>query len=250
MPLEQAVLDHRVVGGVAATDGMAAQIDVVVVAARRDMIEATLKPLRDAGLEPIGVDLSAFGLIRALGQSAAVAPTDESGDSPDPVASATLYCNVGDVTNLAIAKGRSCLFTRVSPTGLESVATSLAADHRPDPGTRPHVGGPRRPWPFRSSRSRETPAPSPGPARRSKPVPPRSSTRSGSRSTSTAPRSRRCRSSASSSAVPAAPCPASPSGWRRCSACRSRSAGPKPWPALDPAAAARLTLPYGLALDN
>ena len=38
----------------------------MVVAARRDMIAASLKPLRDAGLEPIGVDLSAFGMIRAL----------------------------------------------------------------------------------------------------------------------------------------------------------------------------------------
>jgi type IV pilus assembly protein PilM len=130
MPLDQAVIDHRVVGGVAATDGVAAQIDVVVVAARRDMIEATLKPLRDAGLEPVGVDLSAFGLIRALGQSPVATPFEEAVDSPEPVASATLFCNVGDVTTLAIAKGRSCLFTRVSPTGLESVASSLASATR------------------------------------------------------------------------------------------------------------------------
>ena len=128
MPLEQAVLDYRVVGGVPATDGMAAQIDVVVVAARRDMIEATLKPLRDAGLEPVGVDLSAFGLIRALGGTDMAIPLEEAADSPAPATSATLLCNVGDVTNLAIAKGRSCLFTRVSSAGLESVASGLAAD--------------------------------------------------------------------------------------------------------------------------
>jgi type IV pilus assembly protein PilM len=124
MPIEQAVLDHRVVGGVPAVDGMAPQIDVVVVAARRDMIEATLKPLQDAGLEPVGVDLSAFGLIRALGEPAT---STLDAETPGPTAAATLYCNVGDVTNLAIAKGRSCLFTRVSPTGLESVASSFAA---------------------------------------------------------------------------------------------------------------------------
>ncbi|HUC08350.1 MAG TPA: type IV pilus assembly protein PilM, partial [Solirubrobacterales bacterium] len=123
MPLEQAVLDHRVVGGVAEVDGMAPQIDVVVVAARRDMIEATLKPLEDAGLEPVGVDLSAFGLIRALSEPA----KGEDGSAPEPSNTATLYCNVGDATNLAIAKGKSCLFTRVSPAGLEDVAASLAA---------------------------------------------------------------------------------------------------------------------------
>jgi type IV pilus assembly protein PilM len=125
MPIEQAVLDFRVVGGVPAVDGMAPQIDVVVVAARRDMIEATLEPLRDAGLEPVGVDLSAFGLIRALGEQTP-GPIDENAATPAPATSATLYCNVGDVTNLAIAKGRSCLFTRVSPTGLDDVASNLA----------------------------------------------------------------------------------------------------------------------------
>lgn len=126
MPLEQAVLDHRVVGGVPAGEEAGPQIDVVVVAARRDMIEATLKPLHDAGLDPVGVDLSAFGLIRALG---AIGSAPVSGEEAvaAPAASATLYCNVGDVTNLAIARGRSCLFTRVSPVGLESVTASLCA---------------------------------------------------------------------------------------------------------------------------
>lgn len=127
MPIEQAVLDHRVVGGVPAAEGTAPQIDVVVVAARRDMIEATLKPLTEAGLEPVGVDLSAFALIRALGGTATTG-SEENATEPGPPASATLYCNVGDVTNLAIAKGRSCLFTRVSPTGLEGVVANLAAD--------------------------------------------------------------------------------------------------------------------------
>ena len=36
-----------------------------------------------------------------------------------PPRRAVLYCNVGDVTNLAVAKGQSCLFTRVAPFGLE-----------------------------------------------------------------------------------------------------------------------------------
>ena len=127
MPLEQAVLAHRVVGGVPATDGMPAQVDIVVVAARRDMIEATLKPLRDAGLEPVGVDLSAFGLIRALGGPATVTTGEQVDGAPATPTSATLFCNVGDVTNLAIASGRSCLFTRVSSSGIAGVAADLAA---------------------------------------------------------------------------------------------------------------------------
>jgi type IV pilus assembly protein PilM len=125
MPLEQAVIDHRVIGGVGAVEGAPPQVDVMVVAARRDMIAASLKPLRDAGLEPIGVDLSAFGMIRALQESAGSAAATETDAQPHPAA--VLYCNVGDVTNLAVAKGRSCLFTRVSPVGLDGMVASLSS---------------------------------------------------------------------------------------------------------------------------
>jgi type IV pilus assembly protein PilM len=131
MPLEHAVVDHRVVGGVGAIEGVGPQVDVIVVAARRDMIAASLRPLKDAGLEPVGVDLSAFGMIRALGDHPG--PALEGEDQPAPAA--VLYCNVGDVTNLAVAKSRSCLFTRVSPVGLENIAggfasvTGLTPDH-------------------------------------------------------------------------------------------------------------------------
>jgi type IV pilus assembly protein PilM len=118
MPLDQAVLDYRVIGGSDGGEGTSPKVDLVVVAARQDMIAASLKPLRDAGLKPVGVDLSAFGLIRALGAPASQDPSAQP--------AAVLYCNVGDVTNLAVAKGRSCLFTRVAPAGLEDIATSLA----------------------------------------------------------------------------------------------------------------------------
>jgi type IV pilus assembly protein PilM len=123
MPLEQTVLDHRVVGGVAANEGEAPKLDVVVVAARREMIAASLQPLRDAGLEPVGVDLSAFALIRALGSSTPIAAVEGEQQNGG---GAVLYCNIGDVTNLAVAKGRSCLFTRVAPAGLEMVTTELS----------------------------------------------------------------------------------------------------------------------------
>ncbi len=123
MPLDQAVLEHQVVGGVPAEEGSAPQVDVVVVAARRDMISSFIAPLRDAGLEPVGIDLSAFAMIRALADADIEGATTEPGQRPSE---AVLYCNVGDVTNLAVARGRSCLFTRVSHVGLESIGEGLA----------------------------------------------------------------------------------------------------------------------------
>lgn len=113
MPLDQAVLEHQVVGGVPAEEGQGPQLDVVVIAARREMVTSFLEPLRSAGLEPVGVDLSAFGMIRALAEGA-------------EAEGAVLYCNVGDVTNLAVARGRACLFTRVSHVGLQQISAGLA----------------------------------------------------------------------------------------------------------------------------
>jgi type IV pilus assembly protein PilM len=131
MPLDQAVLQHQVVGGVPAEEGAAPQVDVVVVAARRDMVAAFLEPLRRAGLEPAGIDLSAFGMIRALAPLA-VQPVETDAETPAPQES-ILYCNVGDVMNLAVARGRSCLFTRVSGTGMEAIVARLSTERALSP---------------------------------------------------------------------------------------------------------------------
>jgi type IV pilus assembly protein PilM len=134
MPLDQAVLEHQVVGGVPAEEGATPQVDVIVVAARRDMVASILEPLRRAGLEPAGVDLSAFGMIRALAGVGAMPSTPGASEEAEtevlPVqpTEAVLYCNVGDVMNLAVARARACLFTRVSMIGLEGVAGRLASD--------------------------------------------------------------------------------------------------------------------------
>jgi type IV pilus assembly protein PilM len=137
MPLDQAVLEHQVVGGVAAEEGAQAQVDVVVVAARQDMVGSFLEPIRRAGLQPVGVDLSAFGMIRALaGVNAAPITADgvaghgeaQPSETTAQPGKAVLYCNVGDVMNLAVARGRACLFTRVSNLGLEAIVGRLAAE--------------------------------------------------------------------------------------------------------------------------
>jgi type IV pilus assembly protein PilM len=155
MPLEQAILDWQVVGRPTGENGER-QVDVVAVAARRDMLGGLMQALGRAGLRPVGIDLSAFGMIRALAREsyAPVEPgdyVDAPGYGPpsyeERIAShlagegsaaasaqgdvpAKLYCNLGDVTNLAVARGSSCLFTRVSPFGVEGIAQKLAERRR------------------------------------------------------------------------------------------------------------------------
>jgi type IV pilus assembly protein PilM len=102
MPLDEAVLDHQIAGFTEAPDG-SPRMQVVLVAARRSMVEALLASAKDAGLKPEGVDLDAFALVRTL---AAGGDDDQSGDS------ACVYCHLGGVSNLAIAVGSACFFTR------------------------------------------------------------------------------------------------------------------------------------------
>lgn len=124
MPLEDAVIDWQVLDS-SAELASSGQMDVAVAAARWDMVRPLVDTLRAAGLRPLGVDVAAFGMIRALAREAG------SGGIPAPeggpvVPSARLYCSLGDVTNLAIARGSGCLFTRVFPYGMEAIAAELA----------------------------------------------------------------------------------------------------------------------------
>ena len=101
--------------------------------------------MRQGGLRPIGIDHAAFGMIRALvretgsavgaGQFVNAPAYEERIGSHvqgaavagvDPAIPARLYCNLGDVTNLAVARGSSCLFTRIAAFGVEGIAQKLA----------------------------------------------------------------------------------------------------------------------------
>ncbi|HXC23652.1 MAG TPA: type IV pilus assembly protein PilM [Solirubrobacteraceae bacterium] len=112
MPLDNAVLDFHPLGVIETPAGPRQR--VIVVAAQRDMVERLIAAVRAAGLRPEGVDLSAFALIRSLHR----ADEDHAGR--------VLYLNVGGLTNMAIAEGTVCRFTRVIGGGLESMAADIA----------------------------------------------------------------------------------------------------------------------------
>lgn len=147
MPLDQSVLDWQVVGHSTDENGER-KVDVVAVAARRDMVAQMLKALSIAGVRPIGIDHSAFGMIRALQREVGLpvgpgqfvsapsyeervaAQADGTPVAHEPHAPAKLFCNLGDVTNLAVARGSSCLFTRIASFGVEGIAQKLAERRR------------------------------------------------------------------------------------------------------------------------
>jgi type IV pilus assembly protein PilM len=111
MPIEEAVIDWQSLGTVQGAGGQE-RTRVVVVAVRREMVDKLVAASREAGLKLEGIDLSAFGMIRALG-----------GRESD---GAVLYVSVGGLTNVAVANASGCLFTRAAAGGLDAMVDALS----------------------------------------------------------------------------------------------------------------------------
>jgi type IV pilus assembly protein PilM len=111
MPLEEAVLDHVVLGP--AAEG--SELDrILIVAAQREMISRYSSAARAAGLKPAGIDVKALALVRS------VLP-DPSGEG------AVLLLDIAsELTNLVIAQGGVPTLTRFVPGGSLYFAQSVA----------------------------------------------------------------------------------------------------------------------------
>jgi type IV pilus assembly protein PilM len=111
MPMDEAVLDWQSLGSVKGPAGQE-RTRVVVVAVRREMVDKLVGAVSQAGLTLEGIDLSAFGMVRAL--------TGRKADG------AVLYISVAGLTNVAVANASGCLFTRTAPGGLDAIVDALA----------------------------------------------------------------------------------------------------------------------------
>jgi type IV pilus assembly protein PilM len=109
VPMDDAVLDFQSLGLVETPAGPRTR--VVIVAVRRDLIDRMVAATQEAGLEVVGIDLSAFGMVRALHAS--------------DTTHAVLYINLAGLTNVAVANATGCLFTRAATGGLDAIAQTL-----------------------------------------------------------------------------------------------------------------------------
>ncbi len=64
MPMDEAILDYVPLGLVQSVGGP--RMRVVIVAARRELIDRLVSAAKGAGLKVEGIDLAAFGMVRAL----------------------------------------------------------------------------------------------------------------------------------------------------------------------------------------
>jgi type IV pilus assembly protein PilM len=110
VPMDEAILDFQSLGRVETPAGPRTR--VVIVAVRREMIDRMVAAAREAGLDVVGIDLSAFAMVRALHS----AETEQ----------AVLYINLAGLTNVAVANATGCLFTRAATGGLDAMLQTLA----------------------------------------------------------------------------------------------------------------------------
>ncbi len=116
IPIEQAVLDIHVIENLQLADGQRVS-RVLLIAAQRSMVDSFLDVVRRAKLEPVGLDLNAFAMLRALGND----PLLAEGESE-------LLLDVGAaVTNVVIHHGGLPLFVRILSSG-GSLITELLVE--------------------------------------------------------------------------------------------------------------------------
>ena len=118
MPVEEAQLDARILGDYENEDGHFMR--VLVVAAATDMIEGFLSVMSASGIEPVGVDLTAFAATRAVSPSA-------RGESGLPGSEAVVDIGAG-VTTVLIHHSAEPVFVRMMLLGGDAASEALAKE--------------------------------------------------------------------------------------------------------------------------
>lgn len=111
-PIDDCILDFQIVS----TDEAKKQMNVLLVAAKRDFIQERVRTLMDMEVRPQIIDVDTFCLVNAF---------DALSSEPEEKAYALL--NIGHrVTSFAIIKDKQPLFVRDLPMGGQSVSKALA----------------------------------------------------------------------------------------------------------------------------
>jgi type IV pilus assembly protein PilM len=110
IPIEDAILDFQIIGDYMTTTDEH-MMEVLLVAAQRDMVQSSVRAVEEAGLKLQQIDVTSFAIVRALmGSSDSVLP-DESEESGEAVG--IIHISSG-LTNIAVVEKGVPRFTRVS----------------------------------------------------------------------------------------------------------------------------------------
>lgn len=108
IPVEEAIMDFQIIGDYM-TPADEHMMEVLLVAAQRDMIDGVVSAVGAAGLKLAQIDVTAFALVRAiLGETESIFGDESAGE-----ASAVIHISSG-LTNIAVVEKGVPRFTRVS----------------------------------------------------------------------------------------------------------------------------------------
>jgi type IV pilus assembly protein PilM len=117
IPLDEAVLDYRILREDVDRDGMRIH-RVLLVVAHKALVESYVAACRKAGVKLVGIDLEAFALLRAVGPNADAIAGDDAG---------AVVVSIGhDRSTLAVSDGAVCEFARVLPWGGAVLNSAIA----------------------------------------------------------------------------------------------------------------------------
>ncbi|MRR12227.1 hypothetical protein EG835_07125, partial [bacterium] len=119
MAVEDSILDFQIIGDYM-TQNDEHMMEVLLVAAHREMIGNTVTAVEGAGLKLSEIDVSSFAIVRALmGDSASVLPDD------DGQATAVVHITSG-VTNIAVVERGIPRFNRISSLAGSTFTRAIA----------------------------------------------------------------------------------------------------------------------------
>lgn len=112
IPIEEAIIDAQIVSEFIGDDDEK-MMEVLLVAAQRDLVNNVIATIEGAGLRPQVVDLSAFAMARALLADSDTFFKDGEGQAPGE---ATAIINIGSgLTNIVVVEQGMPRFARVTP---------------------------------------------------------------------------------------------------------------------------------------
>jgi type IV pilus assembly protein PilM len=117
MPVDEAVLDYDPIGEFE-QDGRE-MIRILLVAAQRAMVDMIVQAATGARLEPVGLDLTPFALVRAVGTGDAGMDLEGAGDEA--------VIDIGaHVTSICVHARQVVRFVRILPSGGRDITLAIA----------------------------------------------------------------------------------------------------------------------------
>lgn len=119
IPVEEAILDFQIIGDYM-TSADEHMMEVLLVAAQRDMVDQMVRSVDRAGLRLREVDVTPFAIVRGL---LGVSPS--TGWDMEPEATAIIHLSAG-ITNIVVVEKGIPRFTRVSSVAANDLTQAVA----------------------------------------------------------------------------------------------------------------------------